>query len=149
MVNLHPQTPHIMPSYTYKMASVSCFLWRQVVLCIGLLLNFRKKDNLFSTVLGKSAAKIVDREYTIRYDTRCYFNVRSKADMSRLNLLHGKYACDRPLITTDDENCFVFFRGRSRPTNIDNISGERMKARWTSTVRSRPRSRPWVDGGSV
>ena len=27
---------------------------------------------------------------TIRYDTRCYFNVRSKADMSQLNLLHGK-----------------------------------------------------------
>ena len=26
---------------------------------------------------------------TIRYDTRCYFNVRSKADMNRLNLLHG------------------------------------------------------------
>jgi len=26
--------------------------------------------------------------YTIRYDTRCYFNVRSKADMSRLNLPH-------------------------------------------------------------
>jgi len=26
---------------------------------------------------------------TIRYDTRCYFNVRSKADMSRLNLPHG------------------------------------------------------------
>jgi len=24
-----------------------------------------------------------------RYDTRCYFNVRSKADMSRLNLPHG------------------------------------------------------------
>jgi len=28
-------------------------------------------------------------EYTIRYDTTCYFNVRSKADMSRLNLPHG------------------------------------------------------------
>jgi len=28
-------------------------------------------------------------EYTIRYDTRCYFNVRSKADMSQLNLPHG------------------------------------------------------------
>ena len=27
--------------------------------------------------------------YTIRYDTRCYFNVRSKADISQLNLLHG------------------------------------------------------------
>ena len=26
---------------------------------------------------------------TIRYDTRCYFNVRSKADMSRFNLPHG------------------------------------------------------------
>jgi len=25
----------------------------------------------------------------IRYDTRCYFNVRSKADISRLNMLHG------------------------------------------------------------
>jgi len=24
-----------------------------------------------------------------RYDTRCYFNVRSKADMSQLNLPHG------------------------------------------------------------
>jgi len=30
------------------------------------------------------------REYdTIRYDTRCYFNVRSKANMSQLNLPHG------------------------------------------------------------
>jgi len=26
---------------------------------------------------------------TIRYDTRCYFNVRSKADISQLNILHG------------------------------------------------------------
>ena len=26
---------------------------------------------------------------TIRYDTRCYFNVRSKADMSQLNLPHA------------------------------------------------------------
>ena len=26
---------------------------------------------------------------TIRYDTRCYFDVRSKADMSQLNLPHG------------------------------------------------------------
>ena len=25
----------------------------------------------------------------IRHDTRCYFNVRSKADMSQLNLPHG------------------------------------------------------------
>ena len=26
----------------------------------------------------------------IRYDTRCYFNVRSKADISRLNLPHAE-----------------------------------------------------------
>ena len=26
---------------------------------------------------------------TIRYDTRCYFNVRTKADISQLNLPHG------------------------------------------------------------
>ena len=26
---------------------------------------------------------------TIRYDTRCYFNVRSKANMSQLSLPHG------------------------------------------------------------
>ena len=25
----------------------------------------------------------------LRYDTRCYFNVRSKADASQLNLPHG------------------------------------------------------------
>jgi len=28
-------------------------------------------------------------QHTIRYDTRCYFNVRSKADISQLNLPHG------------------------------------------------------------
>jgi len=27
--------------------------------------------------------------HTVRYDTRCYFNVRSKADISQLNLPHG------------------------------------------------------------
>ena len=35
---------------------------------------------VFSTVCGIG---------TIRYDTRCYFNVRSKADISQLNLPHG------------------------------------------------------------
>ena len=27
--------------------------------------------------------------YFISHDTRCYFNVRSKADISQLNLPHG------------------------------------------------------------
>jgi len=29
------------------------------------------------------------QQLSIRYDTRCYFNVRSKADISQLNLPHG------------------------------------------------------------
>ena len=32
---------------------------------------------------------VADDNDTIRYDTRCYCNVRSKADISRLNLPHG------------------------------------------------------------
>ena len=32
-----------------------------------------------------------DWRYEIRYDTRCYFNVRSKADTSQLNLPHGTW----------------------------------------------------------
>jgi len=27
--------------------------------------------------------------FVLRYDTRCYFNVRSKANISQLNLPHG------------------------------------------------------------
>ena len=30
-----------------------------------------------------------DAEPVPQYDTRCYFSVRSKADMSQLNLPHG------------------------------------------------------------
>jgi len=44
----------------------------------------------------KCANNIIDQRFTpikivltIRYDTRCYFNVRSKADISQLNLPHG------------------------------------------------------------
>jgi len=32
---------------------------------------------------------LVGKRITVRYDTRCYFNVRSTADMSQLNLPHG------------------------------------------------------------
>ena len=41
--------------------------------------------SLASNALSQSRA-----DYdTIRYDTRCYFNARSKADISQLNLPHG------------------------------------------------------------
>ena len=45
----------------------------------------------------------VFRRYdTIRYDTRCYFNVRSKANMSQLNLPHGYTisVCNKPTRST-------------------------------------------------
>jgi len=32
--------------------------------------------------------RMPNHQCQIRYDMRCYFNVRSKADMSQLNLLH-------------------------------------------------------------
>jgi len=38
---------------------------------------------------GSANDQIVAEKHRIRYDTRCYFNVRSKADMSQLNLPHG------------------------------------------------------------
>ena len=37
----------------------------------------------------KSSVVLPIYKGTIRYDTRCYFNVRSKADISQLNLPHG------------------------------------------------------------
>ena len=44
----------------------------------------RSRDSII--LLTNSAPLTYD---TIRYDTRCYFNVRSKADISQLNLPHG------------------------------------------------------------
>ena len=41
-------------------------------------------------VLGSKQMQNMAKIYfTIRYDTRCYFNVRSKADIRQLNLPHG------------------------------------------------------------
>ena len=44
-------------------------------------------------VIGETEEELIKRlnewKETIRYDTRCYFNVRSKADISQLNLPHG------------------------------------------------------------
>jgi len=44
--------------------------------------------NHITDIVRITRAIIVVRD-TIRYDTRCYFNVRSKADISQLNLPHG------------------------------------------------------------
>jgi len=44
---------------------------------------------------------------TIRYDTRCYFNVRSKADISQLNLPHGNFRCNSTKLVHDRFSKFV------------------------------------------
>jgi len=35
------------------------------------------------------SSNLLNKRFTIRYDTRCYFNMCSKANMSQLNLPHG------------------------------------------------------------
>ena len=62
---------------------------RVSVRCIWLLLW-----RATATAAAATTTIIILRQYlwcyhTIRYDTRCYFNVRSKADISQLNLPHG------------------------------------------------------------
>jgi len=44
---------------------------------------------LLNKTLVKISIGYTESVIYMRYDTRCYFNVRSKADMNRLNLPHG------------------------------------------------------------
>jgi len=57
-------------------------------LSISAAIHHTLTDELHNLFIGLEVY-CVPSNVTIRYDTRCYFNVRSKADMSRLNLLHG------------------------------------------------------------
>jgi len=41
-------------------------------------------------VVQVKVSDLITVRHDIRYDTKCYFNVRSKADMSQLNLPHVK-----------------------------------------------------------
>ena len=42
-----------------------------------------------ASIHSTGSQEVSTRDQLIRYDTRCYFNVRSKADISQLNLPHG------------------------------------------------------------
>jgi len=53
-------------------------------LSVKTILNRLRIDRIMVMSLGPTCILCM-----IRYDTRCYFNVRSKADMSRLNLPHA------------------------------------------------------------
>jgi len=49
-----------------------------------------EQDHRVNWVSGSLDSRVTGSlGHTIRYDTRCYFNVRSKANMSQLNLPHG------------------------------------------------------------
>jgi len=66
----------------------------RLITCDVALVPFLLMTTLMRKVgraVGSTAASsLVYSTYdTIRYDTRCYFNVRSKADISQLNLPHG------------------------------------------------------------
>ena len=50
---------------------------------------FGEPPLLIGICRSKMSREILNSVNTIRYDTRCYFNVRSKANMSQLNLPHG------------------------------------------------------------
>jgi len=58
--------------------------------CLGLIVfHIQTVLRAFSSLAISCVFSSPFSSPTIRYDTRCYFNVRSKADMSRLNLPHG------------------------------------------------------------
>jgi len=58
-------------------------------------LHYYDDDTIrYDVVFWRCAQKLTTSQLnvaqgTIRYDTRCYFNVRSEADISQLNLPHG------------------------------------------------------------
>ena len=55
---------------------------------VGLLVRDRRSLDI---VPVKKKRQSIDLSF-IRYDRRCYFNVRSKADISQLNLPHGLHS---------------------------------------------------------
>ena len=62
--------------------------WREVVQedCQACKMN---KEDAMERCKWRKMIKDVQWSGWVRYDTRCYFNVRSKADISQLNLPHG------------------------------------------------------------
>jgi len=75
--NVH-QVDHVVPNA----AITTMFPLR---LCGGKLLVAVTQERRY----GLSRLRVNDDDDDLRYDTRCYFNVRSKADISQLNLPHG------------------------------------------------------------
>ena len=52
-------------------------------------MSYSNSVKKFTGVLSQTAVQVGRCDGVRRYDTTCYFNVRSKADLSALNLPHG------------------------------------------------------------
>jgi len=70
-----------------EVVQLHCIAKRHEVLIASCHRQQHVGNNTPMRVIAASVAEY--QSHTIRYDTRCYFNVRSKADISQLNLPHG------------------------------------------------------------
>jgi len=68
--------------------SVAPFFW-PTLYSVCLFISYAFQLILLSSLFPYLPLPLHSLSFTIRYDTRCYFNVRSKADISQLNLPHG------------------------------------------------------------
>ena len=75
----------VLPVYKGKGDPMECGSYRGITL----LQQIEIDDMQFGFMKGKGTTDAIFMARQIRYDTRCYFNVRSKANMSQLNLPHG------------------------------------------------------------
>ena len=78
------------------------------------LASSRKFATYRSQTPANHEFNIETQQQYLRYDTRCYFNVRSKADISQLNLPHGAVMIPKmwilnPVIQSShlNEKCYV------------------------------------------
>ena len=61
-----------------------CYFTRLPVRCVKLVRSVDVRPSYSASVFRRLL-----KTFLLRYDMRCYFNVRSKADISQLNLPHG------------------------------------------------------------
>ena len=82
---------HYSVAVTLQIEVTDCITCFSKVTGSQLSLPHEPQLNMLSRDTGVLAVTISDNKCydTIRYDTRCYFNVRTKADVSQLNLPHG------------------------------------------------------------
>ena len=90
-INLHPfdclVTNNFLCLSSTKRNIVSLPAEKKIFLAsLPKLLGLRLQCQIFYNVCCDARVIVLS---LLRYDTRCYFNVRSKADMSQLNLPHG------------------------------------------------------------